>query len=164
MSRISFRRLTAVTVLALAGAVSAACAGSQQPVSPLAADPVGPPSVSASAPTPQNPTSAPVTATPTGGTRSGDGDSRTCESYAVVHVWAGSTGGDDIPKKLCMKIGGVLEVRNLGPDKVFVTPKAKVTSYYEAGITKCTFTAVGNVLVGIHLEGDERTIEVEIVR
>lgn len=46
---------------------------------------------------------------------------------------------------MCLKVGAVLRVENLGPDGFSVKPSGTVSCWYEAGVRECRFVKAGTV-------------------
>jgi hypothetical protein len=46
---------------------------------------------------------------------------------------------------LCLKVGSVLRLENLGPDALRVSPDGRVSCRYEAGVHECRFVKPGTV-------------------
>lgn len=159
MNRQPLRYLITVAVLVLAGAVASACGPA--PVSPLPGDPAATPSSSAS--------SGPTQARASNGPTQAQQPTPTSSSLpaaclgAVVYDIDGADSAD-IPKSLCMKTGGVLQVRNVAPNAVAGTPPAAVSCTWEAGITNCRFILVGNATVTVGTAGRTRSIAVVVVK
>jgi hypothetical protein len=50
-------------------------------------------------------------------------------------------------RAICVKVGAVLRVQNLGPDGFTVNPRSLVSCWYEAAVRECTFVKAGTVTV-----------------
>ena len=140
MTTRSRRRRTAVAVLALTTIAAAAACTSAGPVSPLP-DTTGTASPSVASPTPTaslRTTPVPaqeVAAPPTSGPA--------CLGAVVHRIDASDTGPPWSP--LCMAVGGVLRVENLGPDGFAMSPDGNVSCWYEAGVRECRLIQAGTV-------------------
>ncbi len=77
-----------------------------------------------------------------------------------------NTGDELLPGSLCMEVGGVLIVRNIGPgdDNGFsVTPESMTDGFYEAGAISTRFVRPGTATVKFPREdGNIHTITVVV--
>ncbi len=125
----SFRHLTTVAALALTTiAAAAACSSTPVQARPGQAPSTASPSTatpSTAAPRAPNPTTSP----------------RSCLG-AVTYTIDASEGGPPW-SALCIAVGGVLRVENLGPDGFSVSPADKVSCWYEAGVRECRLIRTG---------------------
>jgi hypothetical protein len=81
-------------------------------------------------------------------------------TYTVV----ASEGGPPWPA-MCVKVGAVLRVENLGPEGFSVSPADKVSCWYEAAVRECRFVKTGTVTFSItHGEAEARSLAVVVVR
>ncbi|TDC37505.1 hypothetical protein E1166_20060 [Micromonospora sp. KC213] len=53
----------------------------------------------------------------------------------------------DRPRSLCIAVGGVLRVRNVGPEELTATPPGLAVCRYEAGIYNCQLVETGTVSI-----------------
>jgi hypothetical protein len=161
-----YRRLTTVTTLALATlAAAAACtsagparpapAAATAPASGAAAPSVGDPTPAASPSTGPKPVRTAVPATTRPHTGSG------CLG-AVVHRIDASDNGPPW-KRLCMTVGGVLVVANLGPDGFSASSDA-AECHYEAAVRQCRLLRPGSVRFTITNAHETRTLNLVIVK
>jgi hypothetical protein len=67
-----------------------------------------------------------------------------CLGAGATHTVDAAESGPDWPA-LCMKIGAVLRVENLGPDGLSVSPASRVSCSYEAGVHACRLVRPGTV-------------------
>lgn len=163
MNRQPLRCLITVAPLVLAGAVAAACGPA--PVSPLPGDPATTPSSSLSSSASSGPTQARASDGPT------QAQSPTATSSSLPPACLGAVvydidGSDSapMPQSLCMKTGGVLQIRHVTPNAVSGTPQAAVSCTWEAGITNCRFILVGNATVTVRTAINTRSIAVVVVK
>jgi hypothetical protein len=165
MSIRSLRRLTAVGALALATtAAVAACTSAAAPVEVL---PPGAgaalPGVATPAPTGSTDTE-PVPAAPepvAGASTNAPPTGRPCLGAVVHRVDAADTGPPW--KRLCMTVGGVLRVANLGPEG-FSVNSDRVACDYEAAVRDCRLLRAGTVTFTITNAHETRTLTLRIAK
>jgi len=60
--------------------------------------------------------------------------------------------GDGGPpwRAICVKVGSVLRIENLGPEGLIVEPRGLVSCWYEGGVRECTFVKAGTVSFTVH--------------
>ncbi|MFI7541854.1 hypothetical protein [Actinoplanes sp. NPDC049599] len=112
-----------------------------------------------------NPTAAapPVAAVPVAAPRTSRPPARPVCQGAVIHrVDAADTGPPWQP--LCLTVGGVVLVANLGPEGFSVAPADKVECHYEAGIRQCRLLHPGTVRFTITDAAQIRTLDVRIIK
>jgi hypothetical protein len=91
------------------------------------------------------------------------GPSTACTGARTYTVDA-SEGGPSWPA-MCVKVGAVLRVENLGPDGFSVSPVDKVSCWYEAGVRECRFVRSGTVTFTItHGEAEARYLTVVVIK
>jgi hypothetical protein len=143
-------RLAAVAALALASAAAAAaCTSAPGPgravPRPTGSTPTATAPATGRATTPVRPPRAAEPAAAPRHPRPPVGS--TCLGAVVHRLDAGDTGPPWRP--LCMAVGGVLRVENLGPDVFTMSPSHKMECWYEAGIRECRLIHTGRVRVTI---------------
>ena len=164
----SLRRLTAVGALALASAAAAAaCTSVAAPVDPLPSTPgAATPSVASPAPAEPLPTSTkpvPAASPPAGGGSNGGGSNvGACLGPVVHRIDASDTGPPW--KRLCMTVGGVLRVSNLGPEGFSADPRNNVECTYEAAVRDCRLLRTGTVRFTITNAHQTRTLTLVIAK
>jgi hypothetical protein len=72
---------------------------------------------------------------------------------AVKYTFDASESGPR-PSALCMKVGAVLRLENLGPDGLSVSPANLASCWYEAGIHECRLVKAGTVRFTITITHD----------
>jgi len=156
MRSLSLLRLAAVGALALAAA--AGCTSPPGPGPAVPSPTATTPAVTAPATVAAVPAAEPValprqTRPPTG---------QACLGTVIHRVDAADNGPPWLP--LCMAVGGILRVENLGPEGFTRTPPDKMDCWYEAGVRECRLIHTGKVLVTID-RGDARvrTLSLTIV-
>jgi len=168
----SLRPLTAVAALALTSLAAAAACGSA-PVRPLAAP--TPRTATPSTATPSTtPPATPTTATPPptrpGTTRPSPATPHApkpppappaCLGAVTYKIDASRRGP---PRSLCITVGGVLWIENLGPDGLSVSPADKVSCYYEAAVHSCRLVKTGTVRFAITSAQVTRVITVRVAK
>ncbi|MEV4536436.1 hypothetical protein AB0J82_21865 [Asanoa sp. NPDC049518] len=143
-------RLAALAVFALASVAAAAACTSAPGPSKAVPGPAGSTTAS-TAPATAGPTPAvrtPQAAAPVAvprHTRSSSGSR--CLGAVVHRLNAADTGPPWRP--LCMGVGGILRVENLGPDGFTVSPSDKMDCWYEAGVRECRLVHPGKVRLTI---------------
>ena len=144
----SLRQLTTVGAVALTAlATAAACTAA--PVrsvpaapSPASPSPASPSTTSAGSATPSSTTvraaasRAPAPSRPT---------TRPTRCLGAVKYTIDAAQSGPPRSRLCIAVGGVVEVRNLGPDGLSVSPASKVSCSYEAGVHACRLVRPGTV-------------------
>jgi hypothetical protein len=155
----SFHRLTPLAVVAIATMMaSAACASTSAPAlpePPVAATPTTPgtSAPSTSAPSPSAPNTAPATTTP---------NQPACLG-AVVHTVDASAGGRPW-RSLCIAVGGLLRLANLGPEYLNASSWDKVDCNYEGGVHACRLIHTGTVKFAITNTHGTRPLTVVVAR
>jgi hypothetical protein len=170
----SFRRLTVVGALALATTAAAACTSAASPVEPSPPS-AATPTIASPAPAAPTPTSAqPVpAASPAAGAGSNGGSNgagsngagsngRACLGPVVHRIDASDTGPPW--KRLCMTVGGVLRVSNLGPEGFSADSRDKVECAYEAAVRDCRLLRTGTVRFTITNAHQTRTLTLAIAK
>jgi hypothetical protein len=71
-----------------------------------------------------------------------------CLNARTIHPLDAAEGGPPW-SALCMKVGAVLRVENLGPDGFSVNPRSAVSCVYEGGIRQCRFVKAATVTFAI---------------
>jgi hypothetical protein len=166
----SLRQLTTVGAVALTTlATAAACTSAPvrvlpntatpSPASPSATAPAGTASPSATtpstkpvrvatsrAPTPPRPITRPTR----------------CLGAVKYTIDAAKTGPPR--SSLCIAVGGVVEVRNLGPDGLSISPANKVSCFYEAAVHSCRLIQTGTVTFVLTRETGNRIITVVVTK
>lgn len=134
----SFHRLTSLAMLAVATMMtSAACGSTATPAVPTAPVDTGPaPPAGTSAPSP----SAPPATTAT--------SNKSACLGAVVHTVDASEGARPW-RSLCIAVGGVVRLANLGPGYLNFAPGDKVDCAYEAGVHECRLVRTGTVTFSV---------------
>jgi len=127
-----FRPFRHLTVAAIALVTMAACSPIMGGPGPAAAD--QPPPAEAAPPAPAAP---PAEAAPPAAV------GRSCRG-AVVHPVDAAGIGRPWPR-LCIQIGGVLRLENLGPDGLRTSPTGKLDCFYAAGVHSCRLVHTGSV-------------------
>jgi len=164
----SLRRLTAVGALALAtAAAAAACTSASAPATALpgsggATTPSGAsPTPTGSAPTSPGP--VPATSSPAGApsTHAPPAGSA-CLGARVHRIDAADTG--PLWKRLCMTVGGVLRVTNLGPEGFSASSSNNIECSYEAAVRDCRLLHAGTVTFTITNAHQTRTLALRIVK
>jgi hypothetical protein len=163
-------RRTAIGRLAAAGALAAAvavpaggCAG--QPVSPLPIEtPAAAPASSApgTTPSPSLSPSAGRTVRPKRTTTPKPTEDASCYGPVKVTVQVEDTELAFLDS-MCIHVGGVLELRNIGPGMVDVTPERLVSQTYEGGVVDIRFVRPGTVTVTIRKNGHTYDITVVVI-
>jgi hypothetical protein len=164
----SLRRLTTVGALALATtAAAAACTSAGAPATALpesagAATPsVANPTPTASAPTSPGP--APATSSPAGAPSTDKPPTGSRCLGALVHrIDAADTGPPW--KRLCMTVGGVLRVTNLGPEGFSASSWNSIECSYEAAVRDCRLLRAGTVKFTITNAHQTRTLTLRIAK
>jgi len=64
--------------------------------------------------------------------------------------------------RVCISVGGVVEVRNLGPEGLSVSPADKVSCFYEAAVHPCRLVRTGTVTFTITRATGNRVITVVV--
>jgi hypothetical protein len=82
---------------------------------------------------------------------------------AVVHQLDAAGAAASWPP-VCLTVGGVLRVSNLGPEGFSVAPAGKVACHYAAGTRECRLLHTGTVRFTITDAGTTRTQVVRVVR
>lgn len=132
----ALRRLTTITVLTLASVATVAACSSAGPSRPDQTPSTTPSTAAASAPTrPTADPTRPATGPPCLG--------------AVTYTLSATDTGKPWPKNLCITVGGVLWVKNLGPQGMSMSPPGKVDCWYEAAVHNCRLIHTGTVKVTI---------------
>jgi hypothetical protein len=131
----SVRHLTAIAALALAS-VAAAAACSSAAVPPATGQAPGTATPGTVAPSPPYPI----------GTHSATGPPD-CMGAVIYTVNASDAGSPKRP--MCIAVGGVVRVENLGPGNLSVNPSDRVSCWYEAAITECRLIRTGTVTFNI---------------
>jgi hypothetical protein len=154
----SRRRLTVFAVLALATAAAVTACTATGAVKPLP-NTTGSPEPGVTSPTPAasvaiSPRPVRVVAPPA---------SRPACLGAVVHRIDASDNGPPW-KPLCIAVGGVLRVENLGPDGFTMSPAGKVSCWYEAGVRECRLIQTGSVRFTIVNAHETRTLALVIAK
>ncbi|GIE87077.1 hypothetical protein [Actinoplanes regularis] len=155
--------------------IMAGCAG-ESPVSPLpteaavGAAPVGSVSVTPS-PSPSRPASAsppsrrpPVGTPPSSRTPtrpSSPSSSSSCEGAIVRTIDATAEELALVPA-MCLAVGAVLRVENIGPGEVTTDSPDLVAQHYEAGVVEVRFVRKGTVVVAIPQGGTTYDITVVV--
>lgn len=162
MNTRSLPRFTAITALALAAMVTAtACTSAGPPKPTPATSGSASPSVAVPAPAaslPGNPKPEPVVLPRT--TRPAAASA--CLGAVVRSVDASDTGPPW--KRLCLTVGGVLRVTNLGPEGFSANPSDKVECNYAAGVRECRLLHTGTVTFTITNAHQTRTLTLVIVK
>jgi len=87
-----------------------------------------------------------------------------CLPAHTIYPLDASYGGPDWPA-LCMKVGAVLRVENLGPEGFAVSPRSAVSCVYEAAVRQCRFVQAGTVTFVItHGDSPSRSLIVVAIR
>ncbi|MEV4639229.1 hypothetical protein AB0J80_17930 [Actinoplanes sp. NPDC049548] len=146
MNRPRISRLAAAGVLALA---TAACGS--EPVSPLPVD-APPRAVAFSAP-PSAPASRPAPSRPAPSRKA-------CLGAVETDLDAQE---ERFAPSLCISVGGVLRLRNLGPGLLDTSPDSLVEGFYEAGVHSIQFVRPGTVTLRFPQGEDEHTVELTVV-
>jgi hypothetical protein len=96
-------------------------------------------------------------------TRAATSSRPTFESACLGPVVFEVDGADsaDVPPGLCMKVGGVLRIRNIEPG-VKATPAEVAKCVWEAGIANCRFNKPGNATITGSSDGP-RTYRVTVI-
>lgn len=116
--------------------------GVGSPVAPTASH--GPPSAPKTSGRPAGPAPG-VGVTPTATRTSGPPPSPACLGR-VIHTIDGNDNAG-LPEALCVTVGAVLRIRDVGPEVVSAQPAEKVAQDWEAGIANCRFLGSGTVTV-----------------
>jgi hypothetical protein len=82
---------------------------------------------------------------------------------AVVHE-LDAAGAAASWQPICLTVGGVLRVSNLGPGGFSAAPAGKVACHYAAGVRECRLLHTGTVRFTITDAGQSRTQVVRVVR
>jgi len=163
----SLRRLTRAGALALATtAAAAACTSAAAPVTALPESAGGAaPSVASPTPTGSPPTSpgpVPVTSSSAGASQTGVPAGSSCLGALVHRIDASETGPPW--KRLCMTVGGVLRVTNLGPEGFSASSWNNVECSYEAAVRDCRLLRAGTVKFTITNAHQTRTLTLVIAK
>jgi hypothetical protein len=152
------RHLPAAAALALVSLAAAAC--SSAPVQSL---PIQPPSAAPSASpsaSPSSPATKPVIPHKPDPTRTNTGPP--CRGAVEYRINAADTG--PAWPRLCIAVGGVLRVANLGPDGFTQSPLGKVDCAYEGGVRTCRLIGTGTVRFTIDNGQQVRRLTLDIVK
>jgi hypothetical protein len=153
----SFHRVTPLAVLAIASMMTTAACGST-PVRALPEPPVAvtaaPATPSTSAPTASAPNTVPATTSTS--------QPSTCMG-AVVHTVDASAGGRPW-RSLCIAVGGLLRLANLGPEYLNAHSRDKADCHYEAGVHECRLIQTGTATFTITNSHGVRPLTVVIAR
>jgi hypothetical protein len=86
-----------------------------------------------------------------------------CLAAGKTHIIDAAEGG---PRwsALCMKLGAVLRVENLGPEGFAVSPSSAVSCRYEAAVRTCLFAKAGTVTFTITHSVESRPLTVVAVK
>jgi hypothetical protein len=150
----SLHRLTPLAVLAIATTMMTSACGSTAPTvpeAPAGASPI-PATPGTSAPSPSAPHTAPVTTT---------NPNRPACMGAVVHTVDASAGGQPW-RSLCIAVGGLLRLANLGPGNLNDDAGDKVSCDYEAGVHECRLIRTGTVTFTITNTHGDRPLRVVV--
>jgi hypothetical protein len=156
------RHLPAAAGLALVCMTVAACGSAPaqslpiQPPSPSAAPSVAPSATPGA--TPASPSTKPVHIPKPTDTNHGP----PCRGAVVHRINAADTG--PAWPRLCITVGGVLRVENLGPEGFAQSPPGKAECEYEGGVRICRLIATGTVRFTTDHGGNVRRLTVDIVR
>jgi hypothetical protein len=156
---VNIRNLAVVAALGLA-TMAGACT-SAAPVQPLPAQTVQPTQSATASPSPApaiEPQPVRVTTSPT--TRPATAPA--CRGAVIHRLDASDTGPPWKP--LCLGVGGVLLVTNLGPEGFSASPRDKVECNYEAAVRECRLLRTGTVKFTIVNASQTRTLTVRIVK
>lgn len=157
------RRFPAFAVLGLAALAASACGSG-----PVQALPVQTPSATPSATTPTTTPSATVPAGPAtkpphtskpGNTNTGQGPP--CLGAVEYRINVADTGAWP---RLCIAVGGVLRVENLGPEGFSQSTPNRAECEYEGAVRMCRLTEPGTVRFTIDNEQQIRTLTVVVAR
>lgn len=158
-------RLSVVAALSLT-ALAAACtsAAPAPPAQPLPTQPL-PISTGAASPSPAPAASPsterePVRVTVRPATQ--PAPAATCRGAVIHRLTAADTGPPWKP--LCMAVGGVLVVTDLGPEGFSVSSPDKVECHYEAAVRQCRLLHPGTVTFTIVNASQTRTLTLRIVK
>jgi hypothetical protein len=164
----SLRRLTTVGALALATtAAAASCTSAGAPATALPESAgVATPSAASPTPTGSPPTSSgpvPATSSPAGAPATGAPPAGSACLGALVHrIDAADTGPPW--KRLCMTVGGVLRVTNLGPEGFSASSWNSIECSYEAAVRDCRLLRAGTVKFTITNAHQTRTLTLVIAK
>jgi hypothetical protein len=156
LSTRSLRRFTPVAALALATVAAMAACTSAGPVEPMpstsgGASPIPAPAASLPDNSAPEPVVLPATRPPTGPACLG----------AVIHTIDASDTGPPW-KRLCLSVGGVLRVTNLGPEGFSANSWDNVECNYAAGVRECRLLHPGTVTFTVVNASQTRTLTVVI--
>jgi hypothetical protein len=162
------RRLPAVAALAVAAVALAACGAG--PATALPVQPPNGPPISSPSGTPGGPPSGTPDAAPTGpSTRPArppkpvhTNNDPPCLGAVVYRIDAAAAG--PATQRLCIAVGAVVRVENLGPEGFSVSPSGSVECFYEAGVRLCRLVEPGSVRFTTDNGRQVRTITVDVTR
>jgi len=136
----SVRQLAAIAAIALTSLAAAAACNSA----------AVPPATGQAPGTAAPGTTTPGTATPSrtypSATHSANGPPA-CMGAVIYTVDASDAGSPKRP--VCIAVGGVVRVENLGPGSLSANPSDRVSCWYEAGIHECRLIRTGTVMFHI---------------
>ena len=161
-----FRHLATVAAVGLVALAAACSSAPEQPRPAAAPTAVASPAPSAVAP-PAKPTSTPATGAAERPARvvvppPAPPTPRPCLGAVPFHLDVSKTGRPW--PKLCMTVGGVLWLHNLGPGSLSASPRDKIDCYYEAGVYVCRLVETGTVQLKIDNVSQPRTLTLVIAK
>lgn len=142
--RTSIRAVVAVAALAATTLAGASCTRTSDGVAPIVAGTAPSQTGEPTRPVPTTGTTTPPARSPAT-TRPATRDPACLGAVRYV-VDARKAGPSDV----CIAVGGLLRVENLGPGELTIQPAAKVACSYEAGIHECRLIATGRTTVRIN--------------
>jgi hypothetical protein len=81
---------------------------------------------------------------------------------AATYTVNAAENGPDWPA-MCVKVGAVLRVENLGPEGLSETPSNAVSCWYEGGVHVCRFVKTGTVTFTINGQ-QNRSLTVVVIK
>lgn len=156
------RRLPALAALGLVALAAAACSANPVQALPIqtpSATPSTAPSTTPSATVPTGPSPKPAPTLKPGPTQTGP--SPPCRGAVEHRVDAFDTGPW---KKVCIAVGGVLRIANLGPEGFSQSPPNRTECEYEAGVRMCRLVEPGTVRFTIDSGRQVRTLTVVVTK
>ena len=169
----SLRHLTAVAALALTTIAVAACTAAPRG-QPSTAEPISTARGTASPTATASTTAAPPTRVPhrvaTPRTVAARAPVPPRPTVRPARCLGAVTYTIDTAKKapprtrLCIAVGGVVEVRNLGPGDLAVSPGHKVSCYYEAAVHPCRLIQTGSVTFTISRPNGNQVVTVSVAK
>jgi hypothetical protein len=155
-----FRHLSVAAALALATLATAACSSGPARALPVQAPSTTPSTTPTATPdaAPASPSSRPTRPPP----RPVTSPDQPCRGAVEYRINAADNG--PATQRLCIAVGGVLRIDNLGPEGLTISPLDKVDCYYEGGVHVCRLVEPGTLRLTIDNGRQVRKITVNVTR